>query len=330
MSGDGKILYITNGGSGREALLRAGVQADILCWDDLLHEGPVPANLGRAELSALRAQYVADCGWETLVQARQRFALRDATLAASLAHARVHLLFEHDLCDQLQLLQILDWFAGQKLRSGLLYLSQADDFLGELSGGRVNDFLAAGEPVVGAQLGVARNGWRAFRSANPRDLEKLLRSNLQALPFLDDALYRHLQQFPGRGNGLNRSERQILAVVEAGRHKPGEIFDACQAMEEARYMGDSAFWRYLNGMIVGAAPLLQTDHGGPLRLPDAFPWPKEFGEQMINTTPLAKDVLENRADWLRLQAIDKWYGGVHLTADNLWRWDEHDAALVKA
>jgi len=330
LSDNGKTLYITNGSSTKIRMEQAGIEGDILCWDDVLHEGPVPAGLGFDELCELRAGFIAQCGWAKPEAALQQFKERYLWLSQSLDYQRVVLLFEHDLYDQLQLIQLLDWFANQKMRSGFLYLAQADDYLGTLQPSQIATIIDAAQPVGGAQLGVGRNAWRVYRSDNPKDLERFLRTNIGALPFLFDALARHLEQYPYAGNGLNRTEQQILTVVDSGKQRPGDIFDAFQELEEARFMGDSTFWLYLNSMIDCDAPLLQIDHGGMLRLPTSHPWPPEFGEQYITTTATAKDVMENRADWLAIKAIDKWYGGVHLTMDNLWRWDDHDGQLVKS
>ncbi len=329
MSHNGKTLYITNGGATKSQMEHGGISDDILTWDDVLHEGPVPAGLDLEKLSEQRAAYIAECAWADLADTRQRFRERDTKLAQSLDYQSVILLFEHDLYDQLQLVQLLDWFANQKMRSGFLFLAQADDYLGTMQPPQIVRVIEHARPVLAAQLGVARNAWRAYRSSNPRDLEKLLRTKIDALPFLGDALLRQLEQYPYAGNGLNRTEQQILMVVDAGKERPGEIFEAFQAMEEAHFMGDSTFWIYMNNMMTGDTPLLQTDHGGPLHLPASHPWPPEFGEQRVTTTDHAKDVVENRADWLSLKPIDKWYGGVHLTPDHRWRWDDHDGQLVK-
>ncbi len=40
-------------------------------------------------------------------------------------------------------------------------------------------------------------------------------------------------------------------------------------------------------------------------------------------------VLEGRADHVTLNGIDRWIGGVHLTPDNLWRFDPETKALLR-
>ena len=43
-------------------------------------------------------------------------------------------------------------------------------------------------------------------------------------------------------------------------------------------------------------------------------------------TEFGKAVLAHKEDFSRHNPIDRWWGGTHLTNDNLWRWDP---ALIK-
>ena len=40
--------------------------------------------------------------------------------------------------------------------------------------------------------------------------------------------------------------------------------------------------------------------------------------------------LAGRSDFIEVNSIDLWLGGAHLTADNLWRWDEQNRKLIRA
>src|SRR6185295_17536077 len=106
------MLHITNGHS--VAIPLTGIAGEVSYWVDILHEGPVPAGLTLEPLSAVRAQFLTDAGWDS-GYARSHFAARDAQLAGWARHEEIVLWFEHDLCDQLQLIQVLDWFAARDL-----------------------------------------------------------------------------------------------------------------------------------------------------------------------------------------------------------------------
>ena len=102
---------------------------EVLPWRDVLHEGPVPVTDSLADLTDIRANYLARDGGD-MDQTRTILQARDRGLARSASFDRIVLWFEHDLYDQLQLLQVLDWFSLQCEEEGSLRLVQASDFLG--------------------------------------------------------------------------------------------------------------------------------------------------------------------------------------------------------
>jgi DNA-binding transcriptional MerR regulator len=56
------LLHITNGESAGNTLRQTTLGGAVLPWQDVLHEGPVPA-LPRQALLRARARFLADCGW---------------------------------------------------------------------------------------------------------------------------------------------------------------------------------------------------------------------------------------------------------------------------
>src|SRR6266581_4963758 len=109
----GIMLHITNGDSVGGTLRETGLPGDILTWRDILHEGPTPAGLSLEQMSQLRAQFLAGRALGPYEEVLADFRSRDTTLAQFAAHQEVILWFEHDLYDQLQLIQLLDWFSRQ-------------------------------------------------------------------------------------------------------------------------------------------------------------------------------------------------------------------------
>jgi hypothetical protein len=55
----GSMLHITNGDNTVALMREVGLRGVYLPWRDLLHEGPVPADLDLPELSKLRARFIA-------------------------------------------------------------------------------------------------------------------------------------------------------------------------------------------------------------------------------------------------------------------------------
>jgi hypothetical protein len=323
------VLHITNGDSAAAVMRQAAIAGEILPWRDVLHEGPVPEGLSLPELSKVRAQFIADCGWAALDEVSRGFAERDSALSNFRGHEEVVLWFEHDLYDQLQLLQLLDWFSAQDPGRTTLSLICIDEYLGTLTPERMAALPAEKIAVGTRHLQLAKRAWSAFRAPEPAAWAALLREDTSALPFLAGAVLRHLQQYPSLENGLDRTEREILRAVRSGKHGPGRIFAAAQQAEERMFMGDSTFWISLNGLCDSEAPLLETASGRPFAFPlGAAPSPG-FLAQEIHLTAAGGKVLAGELDWLDLHALDKWLGGVHLTAGNEWRWDDANGRLAK-
>lgn len=332
------MLHITNGDSAAGTLAQAGLGGSVLPWRDILHEGPVPAALSAEALRALRARFIADCGWGDYAGVLADFAARDATLAGSRACSEVVLWFEHDLYDQLQLIQLLDWFAQQTPAAPALSLICIEAFpgvadfsgLGQLNAAQLASLFPRRRRVSDAQLRLGAAAWRAFRAPDPTAIETLVGEETTALPFLADALRRHLEQFPAQDDGLNRTERQILGAIRAGARTPVEIFQAEERHEERRFMGDWPVWRYLVGLCAGAEPLAAREDSGAFLAqaggrPDAA-----FLAQRLTLTTAGEAVLRGERAWRGAGGAARWLGGVRLGDGAVdWYWDRRARRLVR-
>ncbi|HEY1388268.1 MAG TPA: hypothetical protein VGF38_06950 [Ktedonobacterales bacterium] len=334
------MLHITNGESAAIGLRRSGIPGVFLAWNDILHEGPVPAGLALDQLSELRARFIAGRGWSSYEDTLEGFRSRNSILEHFRDEQDVVLWFEHDLYDQLQLLQILDWFAGHELGDTSLTLISIDSFpgfaafhgLGELSPAQLHALFPDRQPVTASTLALARAAWDAFRSPDPRAIENILARDTSAMPYLASAFQRHLQQFPAVVTGLSRSERQLLEALANGPNHPVPLFVAAQAMEEAPFLGDWPFWQYAHELSQGSAPLLVRQDGMPFQLPEfsnTSASQAAFLEQELILTARGNAVFAGQADWLQIHPIDRWLGGVHLTGhEPAWRWDEGHGRVV--
>jgi hypothetical protein len=244
---------------------------------------------------------------------------RDTLLAAALGAQRVVLWFEHDLYDQLQLLQVLS-FAGEELvgseRLALVVVDRVPGRsrfhgLGELEPHELAALWPRRRPLTAADLAAARRGWSAFTAADPRGLQDAARASGPGLPLLPAALARLLEEYPGARDGLSRTERQILAAAGAGPATRAELFLRSQAPEEAPFSGDRQVFDKVDALAAGPHPLLALVGDGRVRL-------TEEGER----------VLAGERDAIALRGIDRWIGGVHLGRGRLWRWDDRRRALV--
>ena len=162
------MLHVTNGDSTVEGLRQAPVVGDIVAWRDVLHEGPVPA-LSAAELRTVRARFLD--GPTAAVEADLR--ARDERLGAALAaEERVVLWFEHDLYDQLQLLQILAGLPDRPVGVELICVGSfpgRPSFagLGELEPDELASLWPVRTPVVNEHVRAARAGLGCLPRARP-------------------------------------------------------------------------------------------------------------------------------------------------------------------
>jgi len=329
-TGSEPLLHVTNGDTVVAGFREAALAGDYLPWRDALHDGPVPMTATLEELSEVRARALAAFGWSAYAELRAAFARRDAVLARSGERDEVVLWFEHDLYDQLQLLQVLDWFAQQGTGGARLSLVQVDAFpgvvpfhgLGQLRGAQLLELLPQRQSVTMRQLAAAAAAWRDFRAADPRALAaraegaEAAGANARAggddgLPFLAAALRRFCEEYPSTRDGLARSERQVLAAVASGARRPAEIYLKSRDAERCPW-GDASVFLRLEALASAPMPAVERNTGGYV------------------LTPLGGRLLSGSADWVRDGGgIDRWLGGVHLAGTAVaWRWDERGKALV--
>src|SRR4051812_48839672 len=180
------MLHIANGDSVTGTFRQVRFPGIYLAWQDVLHDGPVPQTGSLSELSDVRAQALASFGWGDPEKLRADFASRDRTLQDFRKHQEVVLWFEHDLYDQLQLIQLLDWFEQQDLEGINLDLIQIDSYpgvrpfygLGQLSGPQLARLFPMRKRVTHAQRSIATEAWRAFRAEDPTGLAGPQRARL--------------------------------------------------------------------------------------------------------------------------------------------------------
>ncbi|WP_420126025.1 DUF1835 domain-containing protein [Longimicrobium sp.] len=320
------MLHVTNGDSAAERIRAAGVEGPILPWRDVLHDGPVPPGLPLEALSEVRAGFIASRGWGAADEVRASFAERDRTLAASRDEDEVVLWFEHDLYDQLQLIQLLDWCAAHP--HPRLTLINPAEYLGMMDAARIRELFDDRATVTPEQLALGRRAWDAFRAPDPRGLEAVIAGGGDAMPHLPAALFRLLEEYPAVGNGLSRSQEQILIAFAGGPSTLREAYPASHhQVEDAIWMGDGSFAGLVQALASGPTPLLAFEDDGD----GADGGPGAAMDRRAALTDAGREVLSGGADAVRMNGIDRWIGGVHLSGrDARWRWDADEERLVEA
>jgi hypothetical protein len=283
-------LIITNGDVAAGIIRRRRIGREIAPWRDAQLDGPYEAEDCREELSALLEKHK---------RCRE-----------------VVLWFGHDLHDQLQLLQLLHYFAAETADPARLSLIQAGRQLAQETASTIHRHLALKRPVTSGQLQLASRAWERFRAPTPAGWAALLGDDLAALPFLRAAILRSLEELPAPRTGLGRSELAALRAIANGARKRREVFAAAQEDEEAPFMDQEAFARLLDSLALPEAQLVEALGRG------ADPDPA------LVLTALGKDALAGRTDAAGRRRPDRWLGGTHLTSASLWRWDGATRTLI--
>ena len=287
-------LHITNGDGAADLLKASTIGGDVLPWRDPMHHGPFPTGLGLSELSVIRADYLSGPHNDTSA-ARRSFQERD-----------------------------------DQLRNANRY-DGVPDFrgLGNLTPEQVATLWDVRRPVTRDQLHLARGGWRAFRSPDPRELERFLLQDLSGLPFLGRALRRHLQDYPWLKDGLTRTERQILELVADGTSAPGLIFVENMNQEDVLFMGDWSTYRHIDLLCRAKSPLLNCAPDPEFQCPPQMTITREeFLAQRLTLSEYGRRVLAGDARATDMIERDMWLGGVRLRSDQpLWMWEDDNDRL---
>ena len=287
------MLHITNGDCAAGVLSRV-VSGTILPWRDVLHEGPVRAGLALEELSRERAAFIAQAGWGKEEKLLEDFRRRDVAFRRAGQHDEIVLWFEHDLYDQLQLIQVLEGLS--ELRGPPVSLVCEAEYLGTMALERAAELFALRNPVTRRHFREAQAAWAAFRSSNPKDIEHVKPA---ALPFLRAALRRHLEEFPWTTDGLSLLERRVLESLRSGAAAFPQLF--LKVEEDPAFLGDAVLAWHLErlareGLIEGEGERWSTKR-----------W------RIVRSE--------------RVQRVPRWLGGYQVVDERV-RWDPESGRLV--
>ena len=323
------FLHVANGTCVTDLIEAAGIPGARSIWSDPLYEGPVPGGITDAELMNVRSRYLSGSEEPREVDPVNDLRVWRERIAAHGSYHELVLWFEHDLFDQLNLIQLLSWIHERLPGGKPVSLICIGSFpgrpsfkgLGELTPAELASLFGARQPVTPAQYDLAARAWRAFRQSTPEALEELRRADTSALPYLAPAFDRFLQEYPWRHDGLSRSERRLLRLAERGPVPVAAAFPRMHDGEDAYYITDLSLAALVETLSRTSPPLLTViengdGHRGALR-------------GAVSVTEAGREVLAQRRDRVAC-GTDRWLGGVHLQtgAADKWRWDDERRGIV--
>lgn len=334
------VLHITNGDAVADKLKEYGIGGAILPWREDYTEGPAALQMDDSGFRTQRGEYLAEAYGIPQELYAETCRRQEAALAEAAAQGEeIVLWMEHDLYDQTMLAYLLhrlgrleaEGRARQGLRLQLVSIGSYPGIepfhgLGQLTAEQLAGLYPGRRPVSAEAAALARQAWEAYTSPDPRSVEAMLQADTTPLPFLREAFAAHLSRFPSAQDGLGLIERAALQAVSAGVHHLAPLFTAATEPYPLLGISDLAFWGYLRRLGTGSAPMIR------LSIPDALPRygdPAPLPGITVHLTPDGKDVLEGKADYVKLNGVDRILGGVQLAGKiAAWRWDADHRRLV--
>ncbi len=328
-----RFLHVANGTCTTQLIQAAGIPGAASIWAGPLHDGPVPGGLTDEELLDVRRRYHAERAYPTAAAWIGRDPSLDpvndmrqwrAAIERHDSYDELILWFEHDLFDQLNLIQLVTWIRERLPATKPVSLVCIGTFpgrsefkgLGELTPDELASLLETRQRLGEPQYALAERAWQAFREPTPETLDNIRQGDTSALPYLAAAVARFLQEYPGRSTG-SRTERRLLELASADGDgiALSSAFRLMHDGETVYYITDTSLAELAEELSRTSPPLLTLTLG---RVEDG-----KGLRGNIALTDAGRAVLDAHQDRVSTCGIDRWLGGVHLQrGGTLWRWDD--------
>src|SRR6266550_1012127 len=180
-TGSPRFLHVASGTCTTNIIQAAAIPGRVSIWADPLYEGPVPGGLSDAELLDVRARYLTGpTRYPTADDVNDLQRWRDV-IDGYESYDELVLWYEHDLFDQLNLIQILSWIHGRLPATKRVSLVAIGSFpghpmfkgLGELAPSELAPLLEVRQRIDDPQYQLAERAWQAFREDTPMPLDSL-------------------------------------------------------------------------------------------------------------------------------------------------------------
>ena len=299
------MINIHNGDVMLMAARRAALQGEHVAFREALALGPIPPD---DQWIATRARFLSERYGPDLLRISNDLFEQQQMLDGAAAADEVVLWFEHDLFCLFNLLYLL-----RRLERAVS-LVWCPDPLGLADDSTLLRLFDSRYPLMPAMRESAAKAWKAYAAEDPRGLMKAAGTDF---PFLRDGLMLHASRFPSKRNGLGSVENRILNLIAGGTSEFAAIFEAFDAAPPRFGYGDSEVMATLRDLARRDVPLITLNEA------EQTP-PKAIAA----ITPAGENVLNGSVDDLQINPPNRWLGGVHLTRERVWRWDEEKQVLT--
>ena len=172
--------------------------------------------------------------------------------------------------------------------------------------------------VQPAMIRGAANAWEAYTSEDPTALNRFILRDNADFSFLRDGFRLHSSRFPSLRNGLGEVEKRAMEGIAGGATDFLSLFTRLDQSPPRFGFGDGEFLRHLRRLASCAVPMITITEVEGESPPKA----------LFALTPVGQNVLDAKVDFIDLNNAGFWLGGVHLTRERMWRWDEQRQEVV--
>ena len=330
------VTHVVNGDHTAELIRKSGLPGDVLLYTDVLHEGPV-LHSPLLEHHERRAQFLSDCGWGEYQKILEFYHSQEEALMYYAEEGKLVLWCEHDLYDQLLLarwLTLMDIVLDQPHDHSLICVGHVEGHpnfhgLGELTPQNIASLYNKRRAITHRMLTDGHIAWHTLCAEGPAMMELLSKRLIDNLPYLSNAMHRLLHQYQQLGSGLWRTGEQILVCLADGPKTPYELFQNDTEMEQSPFLGDATFWLHVERLSNCEQPALVWEDGSPFTaVKSRLPAPDAYRESRLMITDIGRKALQEELDFVKLNNISYWIGGVQVGADAMWRRNEADHVTI--
>jgi hypothetical protein len=305
------MIHIHNGDVVALLAQRSAIPGEHFPLRETLITGRVPA--GSDEWIETRARAIAEAHGDDLLRVRTSLVEQEQTLAEAPSKGEIVLWFEHDLFCLIHLVYLLHRFRDARL--SLVWcpapLSDNDERALYL-------LFESRAAVTPSMTKTAAEVWKAYTAEDPTQLNRWLESATSDFPFLREGLTLHASRYPSTKNGLGAIEQRALELIASGVSDFASLFGKIDSSPPRFGFGDSDVLRHLKSMASRPVPLISMSETIEGPAPRAI-----FG-----ITPAGENVLRGAVDDVAINDPDRWLGGVHLTKESVWRFDEGERKII--
>ena len=305
------LINIHNGDAMLVYAKREGLPGEHITFRETLVYGPVVTT---GDWLSTRAHFLSSAFREEVLRTSNSLFQQEQALTAAADQDEIVLWFEYDLFCLVNFLYLLNRFRERNVSfvwcSDPIAMREAAD---------LQLLFESRAPATPAVFDIAARAWGAYSSSDPRLLNDVFASAPDDLPFLRDGLRLHASRFPSVGNGLGSVENRLLKLIAGGSTDFATLFPQFDDKPPRFGFGDSQVLyalRYLASRAVPVITMTETNETPP--------------KATFTITPAGQNVLSGKVDDTTVNDPDFWLGGVHLTKENLWRWDEARGEIISS